>query len=635
MIEVVNSQNKTVAEKNVTDNTVYPHLEGLDLETVWQDYWGKYGDQLVWEGWVAKYPDQIDFEKLHAVPATAEVEVTSELISEETQNMGDSKEEVNDSADAKCITNCDNVFEGKAENLKEVLNVVGDRTPDMNGNKLDELNMDRVSSGDKEAEHENFGYSPASFTTNDNTVDEEHAEENKYKNNEEQPACGLRCVSERETQQMIVSEITSSAIQMDSKKCVLDGDIDDTYINPRSPLKYSSLSFKQISGSNIVNTLQNRVEGFGVESERNREVMFNQSDADNLANERTEMVQMLHSYSSFSSTETKDYLNTSSDPQNHGTVFQEREDLEDNNYDQMWNDLWNEHYTESYWYYYNQFADKFNQFSPKHAPVADEIGEVMFESEFIIIPRDSETCIIISESNKENIGTEDVDAQVNSQLTENVSGNLSRTMDSICFDKEDKTMHYVDDTSTNDLYSETNNDSTAISCRECSLEDCDAEDLKKNRSCTCSNATSENSRPVQCIDSNTEEGDNQHTERLLGSCEIKTHCEKCQLNYVVNESSMKEETAFISTIKNDEIDRVTEVTENKSNVTTNEDCKLKYHENIDHQEDRTVQGKVDTADDNAGPEPEDGSRKRRKKKERQERMQAQNSSSGTSGTGCS
>ena len=56
-------------------NGTNPGLASYDLDTVWQDYWGKYGDYLVWQGWVEKYPDQINYDNTQSVPAIAEIEI--------------------------------------------------------------------------------------------------------------------------------------------------------------------------------------------------------------------------------------------------------------------------------------------------------------------------------------------------------------------------------------------------------------------------------------------------------------------------------------------------------------------------------------------------------------------------------
>ena len=551
VVEVIHGEDKETDGES--GKLINPHLADLDLETVWQDYWGKYGEQLVWEGWVAKYPDQIDFEKLHAVPATAEVEVESEQADELVQDKCELEKSSNE---GRGITNCNDAFESKSDPAKEELNI-SDRTNVMDKIKSKEFDGDEnilneINSEIKTDEKENVNQ-------------EELAHDND-----------IKCIPDAEVSEALTEH---------------------AYGNPASPLKYSSLSFKPVSGTNIVNTLQGKIEGFGAQcEERGDEEIDNQSDADNLANERAEMVQMMHSYSSFS-TDTADCTNTGpNDNANigQGSYYknienQEQECIEhDNNYDQMWEDLWNEHYTESYWYYYNQFAEKFNQLSPKHEPSAGQNGEVVFESEVIIIPDESGAITVLTDgeifhsevldNNSELLGNEETGSLCNnSDLTK-------KSQDS----KIENILCNCDTEETSDLVL-----SPVAGELKAGLED--TEDKEHHKGI---NKTDQDDKNLTMIDKEVISSLNGVTENT----------EKHMLNSCNNKDSPDNDNA-----KNDTVSIGEETGREKT------------------QNDKTETDTVSGEDSDGESEPEDGSRKKRKKKERQERQQTQTCSAGNTG----
>lgn len=248
---------------DVHRNGVNLELAGLDLDTVWNDYWRKYGEYLVWEGWVAKYPDQVNYEHPSAVPAIAEVEVQSE------------------------------------------------------GHRLHQNDVNQVYENNKL----------------ENATDE---------TNEFQGNCQANSASLTGKVGGVIDSQQTVGSNSVSLRCVLQ--------------------YNYLQGSDIVNTLQRRLES-DLDDTVLSANLVSPSDADNIANKQTEMVNMMHPYMSVSQMGPRDNLDT---VEQHSYNQQETgEVLDDKNYSEAWQDLWNEHYTESYWYYYSQFAEKFNRIAQK------------------------------------------------------------------------------------------------------------------------------------------------------------------------------------------------------------------------------------------------------------------------------
>lgn len=294
-------------------NGVNLNLAGVDLDTVWQDYWGKYGEYLVWEGWVAKYPDQIDFEKLQAVPAIAEVEVQSEAVPD---NQAMEEIRIND------------MFTKDAAE-KEKIDAPSDAET---GRNYEYENEDNISKN----EH------TVSEIANSNTSSTHSSDVCKKYNTS-----------------------AEAALEMS----------DQDYISPCSPMQYLSPNFKCVNGEDIIATLQKKTElaASNVENVENCDV---ESDADNLANERTEMVNMMHSYSNHHS-QSRDLESLETENENINAFSKdqveenENKNLTEEDFSKAWEELWNEHYMESYWYYYNQFVEKFNKIAPGPEVVND------------------------------------------------------------------------------------------------------------------------------------------------------------------------------------------------------------------------------------------------------------------------
>lgn len=303
---------------DVSYNGVNQNLAGVSMEKVWEDYWGKYGEYLVWEGWVAKYPDQIDYEKLHCVPAVAEIEVETE--DSDAENGG---------------------------------------------------NHDEISSGSKSEE---------TFNQSEMDLNEKSVEGTISSVAE----CSKTDVKTTDTENSCVRHSNSVSIPHNDHSGLLD---------PCSP--NLSQNFKSLLGTNIISTLQKRTEVSVLDAEFSHSCTT--SDTDNLANERSEIVSMMHSYSTpIRATREDASCEQSSDENLHKIVDDsdaatenlnnDVDAIETNDFSKAWEELWNEHYTESYWYYYNQFAEKFNMIAPKvEHTVAEGIAVVNNDGELVIV----------------------------------------------------------------------------------------------------------------------------------------------------------------------------------------------------------------------------------------------------------
>ena len=611
VIEAIGDKEIVNDKQAVNGDLINPNLEGLNLETVWQDYWGKYGEYLVWEGWVTKYPDQIDFEKLHAVPATVEVEVETEetsIADVETPNATDSQE------GPECLEfkNENEEYQNrfsKAKNINERTDRKCEDSSATNSLLEDKLKLSvgKSSSTDNKSPVEEAECTDKVLDISFQLKEVNCREGNKLERNIEDQSINKTEFCQKSNSEsedpMIKDNIPS--LSDETTTCESDQNLADVFHNPASPLKYSSPSFKPICGDNIVNTLQNRVEGFGVETEETEEV-DNQSDADNLANERTEMIQMMHCYSNFSSSQTEQMQNKVVEScENDEVSYEQVHSVEDsNNYDKMWEDLWNEHYTETYWYYYNQFAEKFNKLSPKHQVSVEQPGEVVFETEFIIIPTEHGSCSTTAEIHNEN-----TDSEIhNSEETDDNQASLSTCNSEQIKDSENIDIVVKDISVQAGSSSPINHVSVTSNAGEKENVDMCTERSSKEKLCSTNNVILEDGDLMagtlsKHLNESGQEDRNKH-------CKIIVE-ENCEITG--------------KTILNTYADK-----ENRPKF-----CDVSINEKSDgNVDDRDGLGEEGVAiEDNGGleHEPEDGSRKKRKKKERQREMQAHGSTSGSLG----
>lgn len=123
--------------------------------------------------------------------------------------------------------------------------------------------------------------------------------------------------------------------------------------------------FQESYNAAIENVMKERTE---------KEVVSDNGDqsssvTENIANQQTETVNLMHSYSySGPPQQYEREQDHQVDEENSNGVCEDDENevpmgeyTSQENYDIAWQELWNEHYTELYWYYYNQFLNEFNK----------------------------------------------------------------------------------------------------------------------------------------------------------------------------------------------------------------------------------------------------------------------------------
>lgn len=137
--------------------------------------------------------------------------------------------------------------------------------------------------------------------------------------------------------------------------------------------------FQESYNAAIENVMKERTE---------KEVVSDNGDqlssvTENIANQQTETVNLMHSYSYSGPPQQAEREH---DPQvdeensdvcgDDGNEVPQGENTSQENYDIAWQELWNEHYTELYWYYYNQFLTEFNKLKvPKETVQETELQE--------------------------------------------------------------------------------------------------------------------------------------------------------------------------------------------------------------------------------------------------------------------
>ena len=336
---------------------VNPLLAGLDCETVWQDYWNKYGEYLLWEGWVAKYPDQIDYEKVQVVPAITEVEVETEKLDSE-------------------------IGEGTSSQsgVVQVERISGQ--PDF-------IDRDKKDIADQKCERMENSQQKEEFVKNIETTTLDSSTAEKADNGRKEDKAPLSQDKEK----------SESSFGTD-------------YHSPCSPLQYLSPNFKTIKGVEIVSTLQKRVEVDGDLDENIQQ----ETEADNLSNQRKEMIDMMHSYTSSGSHCDYNESHTEETDQSIAPCDEEKVEYDREDFSKVWEDLWNEHYTETYWYYYNQFVEKFNRIAPSAVQ-----GQKVYEA--IAVVNENGELVIVDECN-DGRTTIDVDQKEASEFVTHYNGDI-------------------------------------------------------------------------------------------------------------------------------------------------------------------------------------------------------------------
>lgn len=621
---------------------VNPNLEGLDFDSVWQDYWGKFGEYLVWEGWVAKYPDQIE---LHVVPATEEIEIKTE----ESPDFVNTKIKY----DERTLESLGNIeVENQNQTIMEKIN--SDCMEEAEGKSLHENNTSVDLTTNCAAENGTVANKSDTLDTQtalpaklNDDVDEHKPEVKKGEYSLKEQSLETKIDTARKDPELMNNKATLD----DEREFMNDGlekNAYDSYMTSLSPLKYVPPSFEQISGANILNTLQNRIEGFGTETNRTiiLEESDNQSDADNLANERAEMVQMMHNYSGFSP-----HQNEERNVNEEANLFSvdNVSCTQEHNYDQMWADLWNEHYTETYWYYYNQFAEKFNKLSPKHELPNEQIGEVVFESEVLIIPGETHcSCNAVTEIDSKNADSETVKSQESCQSDlddsypddDNVVSAATSKVDSCgmpetLITKQPEGVTDIEHNSESVPIAEGSSEhissTSNISDKICGISGCSStdtiniENTVTSYECNMKNSIKEITKEhiIHNSDSKMENMGYNQSESFKDSILVGTNLIELEQTERTKKESYKiaNENDFTAVDINLSVQYETVIIKRKANKTSKDKDNINDRDSVSEENSEDI-----------GPEPVDGSRKKRKKKERQERIiKAQSSGSGNSG----
>ncbi|XP_052257081.1 trimethylguanosine synthase-like isoform X2 [Dreissena polymorpha] len=346
-----------------------PHLVGYDLETVWQDYWGKYGEYLVWEGWVGKYPDQIDYDNTQAVPAIAVIEVDTNNDVDAMDGMVEMNKEHGDSVMCNRINYIDGI-----ENKK-----INEVSCDYNGDHVTHLDENNVASMSK-------------F---------DGAGDDKNKLAKDVNSISRNGRSELET-------VCSNENEKGQHNRLLNRVVENVCPNLKA---------------DIVARLQNQTEQFdGNTGEVLSSGCNTEQDAENFANRLSETTKMMHNYTCQSQsmycgaekfgrmrtlteveqavdenkTDTDNDMEKDMNVVQHGNREVENE-VDDGGYSEAWTELWNDHYTESYWYYYNQFAEKFRKIALNVEP------EACVAEGIAVVDEHGQLCVVKDENELESV----------------------------------------------------------------------------------------------------------------------------------------------------------------------------------------------------------------------------------------
>ncbi|XP_021370748.1 trimethylguanosine synthase-like isoform X2 [Mizuhopecten yessoensis] len=335
----------------------------LDLDGAWQGYWGQYGEYLVWQGWVSKYPEQIDFGVCQGVPHTTEVEINTE------EGSG-----VSNIAEGSGVSN---LAEGSGvSNLAEVSGVsnLAEGSGVSNLDESSEMNKSEVSKTEESSEvKKSTDNSEVKYKMKDLKINStiEETKTLTIVGKEVSPSPNQVRKSEDNTKQDLevnTVECAENDYLFDSNKtqCIGTQNVDQINNEETTPVSTSNVSndsckyeklplnqFKTSFNQAIESTLKGRVEGqLQPNSLSHQQDEVSDAEEDNMSNERTEIVHMMHSYASGPSGQ---FVAS-------GQCEDDNMDNEED-YEVEWQEMWNDHYTETYWYYFNQFSTEFDRLS--------------------------------------------------------------------------------------------------------------------------------------------------------------------------------------------------------------------------------------------------------------------------------
>ncbi|WAR24071.1 TGS1-like protein [Mya arenaria] len=363
---IMSSRLKAAGSDNL--DLANPRLVGYDVETVWQDYWGKYGEYLVWEGWVAKYPDQIDYGST-GVPAIAEVEAST---GEGELGQGDIGGELGQELV--------NVRMPAVNEIEASTGVDAGRTRgDIVGTCSGELKQSDAGLVGVDCGQCVVGkcICPCGILPGVETV-KDMKETTKVEN------------------ENINGTHSDSSTGKITSECGL----------------YTDATKPSLKGDNIISTLQKLTEQAEQVDQGVGELTAD-SIADNVVNKQSETFTLMHSYSSHSKPNysAKDEECQLDDIVQNGK--ENEKEIAEEDYSNAWTDLWNEHHTESYWFYYNQFVKKFENISKK------SIGDAT-EAEGIAVVNENGELVVVNDADLDD------GIKIESQLIDNPSEETSQ-----------------------------------------------------------------------------------------------------------------------------------------------------------------------------------------------------------------
>ena len=408
-----------------------------DVDSVWQDYWLKYGEYLVWQGWVTKYPDQLDLQNsTYVVPPIAEVEIETEEIgveedeegkdnscqnlklesvAEDKNNQSDynschnSFGDINSGISQKCCPidsdikcessdqytlNDDGLTQIKNNN-QPLINTDCNDIVDSSSVLTDVLNTDSNPSDNenmcsfvtRETERPLNGFNNTKRQVEDSlnqssdcTLKPEQIGLQMIDSGStnQEPSDKSHSISDQNELQNPGSNYTTEHLNKSNQKSVANSNeegviqTDGSVRNQSNPpllwtfrtqgrsfddaVERTMKSITELSQEEMLEDISEPCEESGSPNAHNR------------ANEKAELVQMMHSYScrQESISEATDLYETPNESirKDDKEVVVEDEEEEMQSYDEIWNDLWNEHYQECYWFYYNQFHAAYERHVP-------------------------------------------------------------------------------------------------------------------------------------------------------------------------------------------------------------------------------------------------------------------------------
>lgn len=430
--EVLFEEEIPVAEPSLLIPEIPPETfsqPASDIDSIWQDYWQKYGEYLVWQGWVTKYPDQLDLQNsTYVVPIIAEVEIETEdmevIDEKECQNLNhelpshNNKSQVGNNSCSNSFVNIDLDISEHCCPV-EHLNDNHSTSNSVNDNSLTPIKHSNLTLANSNCNHSAKDSSPQSAILNtdstersstktEQSVDDLHEESKQIEHSlnqslkPDQTILKTTNLNQEPESSSVQDELQASGSNhsnnrhQDHKNEESLSNSNENRVIPTANGSVTNQSNPQLlwtfrtQGRSFDDAVEQTMKGVSelspeemTEAVSETCVELESPDAHNRANETAELVQMMHSYSRLPDnisdvidlSENKDE-NTKKE-ENHGVHVEEEEEENDEKlqtYDEIWRDLWNEHYQECYWFYYNQFQAAYQRHYP-YSQIPREISE--------------------------------------------------------------------------------------------------------------------------------------------------------------------------------------------------------------------------------------------------------------------